>query len=311
MKTVVVAGGAGFIGSNLCKTLLGQGHKVVCVDSFVTGNKTNLEEVFYEKNFSLIAHDITEPLQFKGPVDQVYDMASPASPIDFPKIPIEILLTASVGVKNLLEFALEKKATLLHASTSEVYGNPLEHPQKESYWGNVNPIGERSCYDEGKRFAEALMTAYKKKKGSDTRVARIFNTYGPKMRADDGRVVPNFIMQALAGKPLTVYGKGSQTRSFCFVSDLVSGLAKLMGSSCTEPVNLGNPNEMTILELAEKVVELTGSKSRIEFKPLPKDDPTKRQPDISRAKKELSWKPKVSLEEGLKKTIEYFKSVDA
>jgi nucleoside-diphosphate-sugar epimerase len=306
-----VAGGAGFIGSNLCEALLGQGHKVLCVDNFVTGSKGNLKNVLYEKNFSLLAHDITAPLNIDGPIDQIYDMASPASPVDFPKIPVEILMTASLGVKNLLDLSMEKKATMLHASTSEVYGNPLEHPQKESYWGNVNPTGERSCYDEGKRFAEALMSAYKRKNGADIRIARIFNTYGPKMRPDDGRVVPNFILQALENKPITVYGTGQQTRSFCFVSDQVDGLIRLMNSSYSEPVNIGNPNELTVLELAEKVIELTASKSKIAFRPLPKDDPTKRQPDITRAKKELSWEPKISLEEGLKKTIDYFKALKA
>jgi len=306
MKTVVVAGGAGFIGSHLCETLLGGGNKVICIDNFVTGAKKNIEALLSGKNFSLVEHDITQPLKIAEPVGQVYNMASPASPIDFSKIPVEILMTGSLGVKNLLDFSLEKNARFLQASTSEVYGNPLEHPQKESYWGNVNPNGERSCYDESKRFAEALVMAYKRTKGLDARIVRIFNTFGPRMRPDDGRVIPNFITQALAGKPLTVYGSGNQTRSFCFVADMVDGIIKLMNSGYSSPVNIGNPNEMTIRQLAETIVEITKSKSEIAFKELPKDDPSRRQPDISLAKKELDWNPKTGLRQGLEKTIEWF-----
>lgn len=306
MKTIVVAGGAGFIGSHLCERLLKDGEKVICVDNFVTGRKENVEALMENKNFNLLEHDITKPIEVEGEVDQIYNMASPASPVDFPRIPIEILLTNSLGLKNLLDFAVEKKARVLQASTSEVYGNPLEHPQKETYFGNVNTIGPRSCYDEGKRFAEALIMAYVRKKGVEARIVRIFNTYGPRMRPDDGRVLPNFINQALESKPLTVYGDGSQTRSFCFVSDEVDGIVKLMNSDYAKPCNIGNPNEMTIKELAEIVIKTTESKSELVFKPLPGDDPAKRKPDISVAKKELGWEPKVSLKEGLKKTIEFF-----
>ena len=307
MKTIVVAGGAGFIGSHLCERLLKDGERVICVDSFVTGSKENVEALMENENFNLLEHDITKPLEVEGKIDQIYNMASPASPIDFPRIPIEILLTSSLGLKNLLDLAIEKKARILQASTSEVYGNPLEHPQKETYFGNVNTIGARSCYDEGKRFAEALIMAYVRKKELEARIVRIFNTYGPRMRPDDGRVLPNFINQALEGKPLTVYGDGSQTRSFCFVSDEVDGLVKLMNSGYTMPCNVGNPNEMTIKALAELVIKTIGSKSELAFKPLPGDDPAKRKPDISNAKKELGWEPKVSLEEGLEQTIEFFK----
>ncbi len=307
MKTIVVTGGAGFIGSHLCERLLKDGEKVICVDNFVTGNKKNVEALMQNENFNLLEHDITKPIEVEEKVDQIYNMASPASPVDFPRIPIEILLTNSVGLKNVLDLAVEKKARVLQASTSEVYGNPLEHPQKETYFGNVNTIGPRSCYDEGKRFAEALLMAYVRKEDVEARIVRIFNTYGQRMRPDDGRVLPNLINQALEGKPLTVYGDGSQTRSFCFISDEVDGIVKLMNSNYAKPCNVGNPNEMTIKELAELVIKTTGSKSGISFKPLPGDDPAKRKPDISIAKKELGWEPKVSLEEGLKKTIEWFR----
>ena len=307
MKTIVVAGGAGFIGSHLCERLLKDGEKVVCVDNFVTGSKKNVETLMQNENFNLLEHNITKPIEVEEEVDQIYNMASPASPVDFPRIPIEILLTSSLGLKNLLDFAIEKKARIFQASTSEVYGNPLEHPQKETYFGNVNTLGPRSCYDEGKRFAEALLMAYVRKKNAEVRIVRIFNTYGPRMRPDDGRVLPNFINQAIEEKPLTVYGDGSQTRSFCFVSDEVDGIVKLMNSSYAKPCNIGNPNEMTIKELAELVIKTIGSKSELAFKSLPGDDPAKRKPDISVAKKELGWEPKVSLEEGLKKTIDFFK----
>lgn len=306
MKTMIVAGGAGFIGSHLCETLLGQGRRVVCVDSLVTGRKENIAHLMQGKNFSFIEHDIVVPFEVKGGVDFVYNLASPASPKDFSRMPIEIMLVNSVGTKNLLDLALAKKARFLEASTSEVYGQPLEHPQRESYCGNVSTTGERSCYDEGKRFAEAIVSCYARKTGLETRIARIFNTYGPRMRPDDGRVTPNFISQALAGKPLTIYGEGRQTRSFCFVTDLVAGLIKLMESDYSGPVNLGNPNEITIRGFAEAVLKVSKSSSRLSFKELPQGDPEKRRPDISLAKKEFGWEPRVSLEEGLTETVEWF-----
>lgn len=307
MKTIVVTGGAGFIGSHLCEALLKEGNKVICIDNFVTGSKENIAPFLKNQDFSLIEHDITQPLRVEGKVDQVYNMASPASPVDFPRIPIEILLTGSLGLKNVLDLATEKRARVLQASTSEVYGQPLEHPQKESYWGNVNSIGERSCYDESKRFAEAMIMAYQRKKDLETRIVRIFNTYGPRMRPCDGRVIPNFVMQALSGKDLTIYGDGNQTRSFCFVSDLVEGIIKLMNSDYALPVNLGNPKEMTVKELAEALIKIVGSESKLVSKELPKDDPSKRRPDIGVAKQQLGWEPKVSLEAGLGETIEWFK----
>jgi nucleoside-diphosphate-sugar epimerase len=307
MKTIVVSGGAGLIGSHLCERLLGEGNKVICIDSFVTGKKENVQHLLQNGNFSLVEQDITKPFSLDEKPEHVYNLASPASPVDFAKIPLDILAVNSAGTRNMLELALESKARFLQASTSEVYGEPLEHPQKESYWGNVNSIGERSCYDEGKRFSEALVMAYAREKDLETRIVRIFNTFGPRMRKDDGRVIPNFITQALVGKPLTVYGEGKQTRSFCFISDQVEGQIKLMESGYNEPVNIGNPVEISVLELAEKVIELAGSKSEISFKPLPKDDPTRRMPDISLAKKELGWQPKVKWEQGLKQTIAWFK----
>ena len=307
MKTVVVTGGAGFVGSHLCEALSSQGSAVICVDSLVTGREENVERLLEDKNFSLVRHDITKAIDLKEGIDQVYNLASPASPKDFSRIPIEILLTNSVGTRNALELAVSKKARFLQASTSEVYGQPLEHPQKETYFGNVNSIGERSCYDEGKRFSEALVTAYSRKKSVDARIARIFNTYGPRMRKDDGRVTPNFITQALSGKPITIYGNGSQTRSFCFVTDLVAGLIKLMNSDYKKPVNLGNPNEITVKQFAEKILEISKSKSKLVFAELPKDDPARRQPDISVARAELGGQPTVSLEDGLAKTIDWFK----
>ena len=307
MKTVLVSGGAGFIGSHLCERLLADGSRVICVDNFVTGRKENVRHLLPDKNFSLVEHDITQPLEIKEKIGRIFNLASPASPVDFEKIPVEILAVNSAGTRNMLELAGEKKARFLQASTSEVYGDPLEHPQRETYWGNVNCNGPRSCYDEGKRFSEALAMAYSRSRGVEVRIVRIFNTYGPRMRPDDGRVVPNFIMQALHGKPLTVYGKGEQTRSFCYVSDLVDGIVRLMDSSYQMPVNIGNPNEFTVLQLAEEVIRLTGSKSKISFKPLPKDDPAKRKPDISVATMELGWQPKTQLGEGLKATIEWFR----
>ncbi len=304
---IVVSGGAGFIGSHLCERLLKEGNRVICIDNFVTGRKENVQHLLQDEKFSLVEQDITKPFSLDEKVEQVYNMASPASPVDFAKIPLEILAVNSVGTRNMLDLASLNKARFLESSTSEVYGEPLEHPQKETYWGNVNSIGERSCYDEGKRFSEALVMAYAREKELETRIVRIFNTFGPRMRKDDGRAIPNFVSQALEGKPLTVYGKGKQTRSFCFVSDQVDGQIKLMNSGYGLPVNVGNPVEITILELAEKVIELVESKSKIDFKPLPKDDPTRRMPDISLAKKEIGWQPKVKWEDGLKQTIDWFK----
>ncbi len=306
MKTAVVTGGAGFIGSHLCEVLLSKGLRVICVDNFLTGQKQNIEHLMQEKNFSLLEHDITISFTVKEEVDFVYNLASPASPKDFSKIPIKIMLANSIGVKNSLDLAVEKKARILQASTSEVYGQPLEHPQKESYWGNVNTIGERSCYDESKRFAEALVFSYAGKFGLETRTARIFNTYGPRMRLGDGRVTPNFIMQAISGKDITIYGKGLQTRSFCFVTDLVAGLIALMESDYGKPVNIGNPHEITVKEFAETVLKISKSESKLSFTSLPEDDPVRRKPDITLAEKKLGWAPKVRLEEGLAKTIEWF-----
>jgi len=265
---IVVSGGAGFIGSHLCERLLKEGNRVICIDNFVTGRKENVQLLLQDEKFSLVEQDITKPFSLDEKVEQVYNMASPASPVDFAKIPLEILAVNSVGTRNMLDLASLNKARFLESSTSEVYGEPLEHPQKETYWGNVNSIGERSCYDEGKRFSEALVMAYAREKELETRIVRIFNTFGPRMRKDDGRAIPNFVSQALEGKPLTVYGKGKQTRSFCFVSDQVDGQIKLMNSGYGLPVNVGNPVEITILELAEKVIELVESKSKIDFKPL-------------------------------------------
>lgn len=307
MHSILVTGGAGFIGSHLCQALLAKGNKVACIDNFVTGKEKNVGHLLPDKNFLLVEEDIVDAIDVEGRFSRVYNLASPASPADFSRIPVEILLANSIGTKNALDFAVRNKARFLEASTSEVYGEPLEHPQKETYRGNVNSIGERSCYDESKRFSEALAMAYGRKKGIETRIARIFNTFGPRMRPEDGRVIPNFIMQALQGKPMTIYGNGKQTRSFCFVSDLVEGLIKLMESDYNKPVNLGNPKEFTILQLAEEIKRLTKSNSKIVFKKLPEDDPTRRQPDISTAKKQLNWQPKVGLEEGLARTIEYFK----
>ncbi|HLD59064.1 MAG TPA: UDP-glucuronic acid decarboxylase family protein [archaeon] len=304
---IIVAGGAGFIGSHLCERLIEEENEVIALDNFCTGTKKNIELLEKNKNFSFLEHDIQEPLEIEEKISQVYNCASPASPVDFSKIPIEIMLTNSLGIKNLLDFCLEKKARFLQTSTSEVYGDPLEHPQKESYWGNVNPIGQRACYDEAKRFAEALIMSYKRAKNLEVRIARIFNTFGPRMRKDDGRAIPEFIGKALQNLPLEVFGSGKQTRSFCYVSDQVAGLIALMNSDFTGPVNIGNPVEITLLELAQKTIEFSGSKSKIVFKALPQDDPKKRKPDISLAREKLSWEPKEKWENGLKKTIEWFK----
>lgn len=304
-KKVLVTGGAGFIGAHLCKRLLDLKHDVVCLDNFFTGTKTNLLEFRDNPHFEIQRHDITEKLLIE--VDWIFNLACPASPVHYQFNPIKTLKTNILGTLNMLGLAKRVKARILHASTSEVYGDPQMHPQKEEYWGNVNPIGIRSCYDEGKRAAETLMMDYKRESNVDSKIIRIFNTYGPKMRADDGRVVSNFIVQALKGENITVYGDGSQTRSFCYIDDLINVIMLMMEKEgFTGPVNTGNPDEFTILELAEKVIEATGSNSKVVFKPLPSDDPTQRKPDITLAKEKLGWEPKIKLEEGLKKTITYF-----
>ena len=307
MKTVLITGGAGFIGGHLCELLLNKGFRVICMDNLITGDKRNIEHLKADKNFKFINHDVSKHITVDEGIDYVLHFASPASPVEYQKIPIQTLKAGSLGTHNTLGLALAKKAKYLLASTSEVYGDPLVNPQPESYWGNVNPVGPRGCYDEAKRFAEALVMAYHRIHKVDIRIVRIFNTYGPRMRKDDGRVVPNFVTQALSNKPITVYGDGKQTRSFCYVSDLIEGIYKLMLSDINEPVNVGNPEEHTIKEFAEIVKELTESKSGIVFKNLPTDDPHVRHPNISKAKKELGWEPKISLEAGIKKTIEYFK----
>src|SRR3990172_1542084 len=305
---VLVTGGAGFIGSHLCDLLLAKGHDVICVDNLVTGNKNNIAHIESEK-FSFIRHDVSKPLYLKGKIDLIFHLASPASPIDYMELPIQTLKVGALGTHNMLGLAKEKNARFLLASTSEVYGDPLVNPQSEEYWGNVNPVGPRGVYDEAKRFAEAITMAYHRYYRIDTRIVRIFNTYGPRMRMNDGRVVPNFIRQALCGEDITVYGDGSQTRSFCYASDEVEGIFRLMNSDYVLPVNIGNPEEHTILEFARIILELTGSNSRIIFKDLPVDDPKQRRPDITKAKKILKWEPEVSLEQGLKRTIEYFRDV--
>lgn len=307
-KTALVTGGAGFIGSHLCDYMLAKGMKVICMDNFVTGNKKNIIHLKSNPNFKLIEHDITKHIKIDEDIDYILHFASPASPIDYLQIPIQTLKAGSFGTYNALGLARAKNAMFLLASTSEVYGDPLVNPQPESYWGNVNPVGPRGCYDESKRFSEAMVVAYHNVHKINTRIARIFNTYGPRMRADDGRAVPAFINQALRGEPITVFGNGKQTRSFCYVSDEIEGLFRLLVSNITEPINVGNPQEMTVLELANKIIELTGSTSRIISEPLPIDDPKVRRPDIAKAKRLLGWEPKVSVEEGLQKTIDYFKS---
>ncbi len=307
----IVSGAAGFIGSHMCDRLLAEGHTVVGIDNLLTGSLENLQHLASTKGFEFVEHDVTLPLDGKlpgGPVDAVMHMASAASPKDYLAHPIETLDVGSVGTRHMLELARLNQARFLITSTSECYGDPLVHPQVETYWGNVNPVGPRSCYDESKRFAEAMTMAYHRTHGVRTNIARIFNTYGPKMQLNDGRVVPAFLDQALRGEPLTVFGDGSQTRSFCYVSDLVDGLYRLALSDERYPVNLGNPVEMTILEFAERIIEFTKSKSPIVRRPLPEDDPRQRQPDISKARRILGWEPKVNLQEGLKQTAEYFRS---
>jgi UDP-glucuronate decarboxylase len=308
MKRILVTGGAGFLGSHLCERLVEQGHDVVCLDNYFTGNKRNVDHLRARGNFELIRHDVTMPLFLE--VDQIFNLACPASPIHYQYNPVKTIKTSVMGAINMLGLAKRVKARILQASTSEVYGDPEIHPQKEDYWGHVNPIGIRSCYDEGKRVAETLFFDYQRQNKVDIRIIRIFNTYGPKMHPHDGRVVSNFIVQALQGQDITIYGDGSQTRSFCFVSDLVDGMVRLMEHpTLVGPVNVGNPNEFTIRELAEQVIAQTGSKSKIVSKPLPSDDPKQRKPDIALAKKELGWVPKVELKEGLEKTIAYFDSL--
>jgi dTDP-glucose 4,6-dehydratase len=306
-KTAVVTGGAGFIGSHLCGRLIDEGLRVICLDNLITGSLKNIGHLASRKGFSFLRHDVSKYIGIKGKVDFILHFASPASPEDYLKFPIQTLKVGSLGTHNGLGLAKEKKAVFMLASTSEVYGDPLKHPQSESYWGNVNPVGLRGCYDESKRFAEAITMAYHRVHKVDTRIIRIFNTYGERMRINDGRVVPNFIYQALTNRPLTVYGKGTQTRSFCYVSDLIEGIIRMMRASTHEPVNLGNPNEFTIMELAQLLVRLTHTKSRIVFKPLPEDDPRQRKPDIKRARALLRWQPKVPLKDGLDRTVAWFR----
>ena len=305
---ILVTGGAGFVGSHLCDRLLSDGHDVIAMDNLVTGSTDNIAHLAGNRRFKFIFHDVTEYIYVPGALDAVMNLASPASPVDFARIPIPILKVGSLGTHNTLGLALAKRARYLIASTSEVYGDPLIHPQPETYWGNVNPIGVRGVYDEAKRFSEAITMAYHRVHEVDTRIIRIFNTYGPRMRLSDGRVVPNFIGQALRGEPLTVYGDGSQTRSFCFVSDLVDGMVRLLLSSETDPVNVGNPVELTILAFAQIINRLTGNEAGIAIKPLPVDDPRVRKPDITRARTILGWEPQVAVEDGLKQTIEYFRA---
>ncbi len=309
MKRILVTGGAGFIGSHLCKKLVEEGNEVICADNLFTGSKKNIRDLSDYDNFEFLRHDITKELYVEA--DQIYNLACPASPVHYQYNPIKTIKTSVLGAMNMLGLAKRIHGRILQASTSEVYGNPQIHPQPESYWGSVNPIGIRSCYDEGKRIAETLCFDYHRQLGVDIKVIRIFNTYGPNMDSEDGRVVSNFIVQALKGEDITVYGSGEQTRSFCYVDDLVEGMYRMMNSreGFTGPVNLGNPGEFTMLELADKVIQLTGSKSKIVHKPLPQDDPVQRKPVIELAEKELEWKPEVMLEEGLRRTIAYFEEI--
>jgi dTDP-glucose 4,6-dehydratase len=303
----VITGGAGFLGSHLCDYLLAQGWEVVAIDNLVTGTAANLKHLEGHARFSIVQHDVSRHIAIAGPIDYVLHFASPASPVDYLKLPIQTLKVGALGTHNTLGLAMAKKAKYFLASTSECYGDPAVSPQPETYWGNVNPIGPRGVYDEAKRFAEAIVMAYHRYHGVDTHIVRIFNTYGPRMRLNDGRALPNFVYQALTGQPITVYGDGSQTRSFCYVSDLIEGIFRLMQSDEHEPTNIGNPQEITILEFAERIRALTGATTPIVFKPLPQDDPKQRCPDISKARRLLHWEPKVNLEEGLRRTLEYFK----
>jgi UDP-glucuronate decarboxylase len=308
LKRILVTGGAGFLGSHLCERLVREGHDVICLDNYFTGRKRNIDHLIDCHNFELLRHDVTQPIFLE--VDYIYNLACPASPIHYQYNPVKTIKTSVMGAINVLGLAKRVKARVLQASTSEVYGDPDIHPQTEGYWGNVNPIGQRSCYDEGKRVAETLFFDYHRQNKVDIRVMRIFNTYGPRMHPNDGRVVSNFIVQALRGEDITIYGEGNQTRSFCYVDDLIEGMVRLMNQDkIIGPVNIGNPGEFTIAQLAEMVIRLTGSKSKIVARPLPADDPKQRQPDITVAKRELGWEPRIALEEGLKKTIEYFRSV--
>jgi dTDP-glucose 4,6-dehydratase len=309
MSRVVITGGAGFLGSHLCERALAEGHEVVCVDNLVTGRLENLKHLLDRDDIEFLEHDVTKPFEVAGPVDYILHFASPASPIDYLELPIQTLKVGSLGTHNSLGLAKAKGARFFLASTSEVYGDPQEHPQKETYWGNVNPVGPRGVYDEAKRFAEAMTMAYHRYHQVDVRIVRIFNTYGPRMRVRDGRVVPAFVQQALTGEPMTVFGEGKQTRSFCFVDDLVEGIWRLLMSDLREPCNIGNPHEMTILEFAETIRAAVGSSSPIVFNPLPVDDPQTRRPDITQAREKLGWEPKVQLAEGLETTIAYFRSV--
>jgi UDP-glucuronate decarboxylase len=308
MRRVVVTGGAGFLGSHLCERLIEMDNDVVCLDNFFTGTRQNVEHLLDCPRFELVQHDVNQPITLE--VDEIFHLACPASPIHYQRNPVHTIRTAVHGTLNMLDMAREVRAKILIASTSEIYGDPLEHPQTEAYWGHVNPVGPRACYDEGKRCAEALTVSYARQYDIEARIARIFNTYGPRMQPDDGRVVSNFVVQALRGAPITIYGDGSQSRSFCFVSDLVDGLTRLMASTeVPGPINLGNPHEQTIGELAELIVRLTGSASDLRYEDLPTDDPVRRRPDIRNARKVLSWFPKVSIEDGLRSTIDYFRRV--
>ena len=303
-QRILITGGAGFLGSHLCDRMIDAGNEVICLDNYFTGRRQNITHLLNHPNFELLRHDIIDPIKLE--VDQIYNLACPASPIHYQHNAIKTMKTSVMGAINMLGLARRIKARILQASTSEVYGDPLMHPQKEGYWGHVNPIGIRSCYDEGKRCAETLFMDYKRQNGVDVRIMRIFNTYGPRMNADDGRVVSNFIVQALRGEEITIYGDGSQTRSFCYCDDNIEGMIRLMDGDHPGPINIGNPNEFTILELAEQIIELTGSSSKISHLPIPQDDPKQRQPDISLAKAELDWRPKTELREGLTSTISYF-----
>ncbi len=306
----LITGGAGFVGSHLCDFLLARQCQVICLDNLLTGDMDNIGHLVQDKNFTFLSQDITSAPTIESDIDFIFHLASPASPREFQRLPLETMKASSLGTLNALELAKDKRAKFLLASTSEVYGDPLENPQREEYWGNVNPIGPRSVYDEAKRFAEALTMAYHRQFHIDTRIARIFNTYGPRMKKEDGRVVPSFIVQALQGKPLSIFGDGTQTRSFCYISDLIEGIYKLALSGVNTPINIGNPDEITIISLAHRILELTDSKSEIQSLPLPEDEPKVRQPDISKAKEFLQWQPEIPLEEGLKKTIAWFRNAD-